>query len=150
MRERVVAVGLLLTSGGYLLLSAPLARGTAAQPGPAFFPIGSGVFLCAVSAAYLVAALRGATGVASAAEALAPDARTRVLVTGITLLASCLLLPLVGYPLVGFLFVAVLLRAFGGRSWIRIGVTAAVSAVVSYYLFAVVLGVPLPRGPWLD
>jgi putative tricarboxylic transport membrane protein len=150
MRERLVALALLLTSGGYLLASTPLSRGTGARPGPGFFPLAIGAFLCAVALAYLVAALRGATGVASAADVLAPDARGRVLATAATLIGSCLLMPLIGYPAVAFFFVLLLLRALGGRRWSTIGATAVVSAAVSYYLFAVLLGVPLPRGPWLD
>ena len=150
MRERLVALALLLTSGGYLLASTPLSRGTGARPGPGFFPLAIGTFLCVVALAYLVAALRGATGVASAAEVLAPPARARVLATVATLIGACLFMPLIGYPVVAFLFVAFLLRALGGRRCSTIGVTAVVSAVASYYLFAVLLGVPLPRGPWLD
>ena len=150
MRERVVALALLAASGGYLVLGLPLVRGNTVRPGPGFFPFVIGVFLCAVSVTYLIASLRGATGVASAVAPFAPDARRRVLAAAATLVASCALLPLAGYPLVAFLFVAVLLRALGGRRWSVIVVTAALSAAVSYYLFAVLLGVPLPSGPWPD
>jgi putative tricarboxylic transport membrane protein len=150
MREPLVALLLLLTSGAYLYFSLPLARGSGARPGPGFFPFAVGVFLCAVALAYLLAALRGTTGVATAAVAIAPEARTRVRITTVTLVGSCLLLPWLGYPIVAFLFVALLLRALGGQRWSTIGVTAVVSAAASYYLFAVLLGVPLPRGPWLD
>ena len=52
--------------------------------------------------------------------------------------------------LVAFAFVGFLLRALGGRGWVVIVMTALLSAVLSYYLFAVLLGVPLPRGPWPD
>jgi hypothetical protein len=141
MRERLVALAVLLTSGGYLLAALPLARGTGARPGPGFFPFAVGVFLCAVSLAFVVA---------SAAQALAPAARGRVLITAGTLVGSCLFLPWIGYPAMAFLFVALLLRALGGRGWITIVATALVSSAASYYLFAVLLGVPLPRGPWMD
>jgi putative tricarboxylic transport membrane protein len=150
MRERLVALAVLLTSGGYLLAALPLARGTGARPGPGFFPFAVGVFLCAVSLAFVIASVRGATGVATAAEALAPAARGRVLTTAGTLVGSCLFLPWIGYPAMAFLFVALLLRALGGRGWITIVATALVSSAASYYLFAVLLGVPLPRGPWMD
>jgi putative tricarboxylic transport membrane protein len=148
MPERLVALALLVASGGYLFLSLPLPRGTAARPGPGFFPFAIGTFLCVVSVSYLVASFRGATGVATAAAPIAPEARRRVLAAAATLVAACVLMPLAGYPIVAFLFVAVLLRALGGRQWVLIGLTALVSAAASYYLFAVLLGVPLPRGPW--
>ena len=150
MRERLVALAMLLTSGGYLLAALPLGRGTAARPGAGFFPLAVGVFLCAVSLAYVIASVRGATGVATSAEALAPAARGRVLTTAGTLLGSCLALPWIGYPAMAFLFVAVLLRALGGRRWVTIVATALVSSAASYYLFAILLGVPLPRGLWMD
>lgn len=148
MRERLVALALLVASGGYLFLSLPLPRGTTARPGPGFFPFAIGTFLCVVSVSYLVASLRGATGVATAAAPFAPDARRRVLFAASTLIGSCLLMPVAGYPIVAFVFVAVLLRALGGRQWVVIALTALVSAAASYYLFAVLLGVPLPRGLW--
>ena len=150
MRERFVALALLIASGGYLLLSLSLARGDTVRPGPGFFPFAIGAFLCVVSVSYLVASLRGATGVATAAVPFTPDARRRVLVAASTLIGACLLMPVTGYPIVASLFVAVLLRALGGRHWVLIALTALVSAAASYYLFAVLLGVPLPRGPWPD
>ena len=150
MRERLVALAVLAASGAYLLAALPIARGTGARPGPGFFPFVIGVFLLAVALVYTIASLRGATGVATTAAALAPAARYRVLATGETLVGSCLLLPWAGYPVVAFAFVAVLLRALGGRHWLGIAATAIVSAAASYYLFAVLLGVPLPRGVWIE
>jgi Tripartite tricarboxylate transporter TctB family len=148
MRERLVALALLLASAGYLVLSLALPHGTMVRPGPGFFPLAIGAFLCAVSLAYLVASLGGATGVATAAEPFQAAARTRVVAAGTTLVAACALMSVLGYPVVAFTFVAFLLRALGGRRWTVIVVTALLSAAVSYYLFAVLLGVPLPRGPW--
>jgi putative tricarboxylic transport membrane protein len=150
MRERVVALALLAASGGYLLVGLSLVRGNTVRPGPGFFPFAIGVFLCAVSVTYLIASLRGATGVASVAAPFAPGARGRVVATAATLVAACAVMPVAGYPVVAFLFVAVLLRALGGRRWGVIAITALLSAAVSYYVFAVLLGVPLPQGPWPD
>ena len=63
------------------------------------------------------------------------------------LAAFCLILPWVGYPLSAFLFVTVVLRRLGS-GWPAAVALGVASAAVSHYLFAVLLDVPLPRGPW--
>jgi putative tricarboxylic transport membrane protein len=65
------------------------------------------------------------------------------------LAAYCLLLPWTGYPLAAFLFTGMLLRGLGAR-WPAALAIGVASAVASYYLFAVLLDVPLPRGVFLD
>jgi len=44
--------------------------------------------------------------------------------------------------------VALLLRYLGGVGWLGVLVTAGLSALVTHYVFGVILGVPLPRGPF--
>jgi len=68
-------------------------------------------------------------------------------ITVLALVAFCLVLPWVGYPAAAFGFVAVVLRSLGAR-WTTALVTGALSSAGSYGLFAVLLDVPLPRGPW--
>jgi hypothetical protein len=62
------------------------------------------------------------------------------------LLGFCLLLPWLGYLIVSFAFVAVLLRRLGGGGWTGPIAVAVATAAASYYVFAVLLGVPLPPG----
>ena len=83
------------------------------------------------------------------AEAVALDAaaRRRVVISVMALAAFCLALPWVGYPAAAFAFVAVVLRYLGGR-WTTALLTAVLSSAGSYGLFAGLLDVPLPRGPW--
>jgi tripartite tricarboxylate transporter TctB family protein len=71
-----------------------------------------------------------------------------VVATVAGLVGFCLLMPWIGYPVCAFLFVALLLRRLGGAGWFGAVITAALSAIVSYYVFGVVLGVPLPSGPF--
>lgn len=158
MRERAVAGAFLLGSGLYLwgALSFPL--GTAARPGPGFFPVAVGVFLCLVAGAFLLTTLRRRpVGIPpSPLPSPAPrrereaGSRARVAATATGLAGFCLLLPWTGYPLAAFLFVALLLRQLGGTRWPAVLVAAAVSAAASYYVFAVLLAVPLPRGALFD
>jgi putative tricarboxylic transport membrane protein len=146
MRERAWALGFLLASGAYLAASLGFPLGTVAKPGPGFFPVGVGLFLCGATAVLAIALLRGRP--AGAIAAVPADARRRVATTVAALAGFCLLLPWVGYPASAFLFVTLVLRRLGGGGWPGVVITAALSALVSHYLFAVLLGVPLPRGPF--
>jgi putative tricarboxylic transport membrane protein len=144
-RERAWALGFLLASGAYLAGAFGFPLGSVARPGPGFFPVSVGVFLCLAAAALALTAGRGPrlTG-----TALTPAARVRVVTTVLGLVGFCLLLPWAGYPASAFAFVALLLRRLGDAGWPGALLTAALSALVSYYGFGVLLGVPLPRGPF--
>jgi len=145
--QRGVALAFLGASGAYLALSFAFPFGTLARPGAGFFPVGVGVFLCLAALGVLVAGFRV---LPAAAEPLEPDARMRVAATGAALAGFCLLLPWLGYPVSAFLFVAAVLRRLGSGRWVPVLITAALSAAISYYVFAVLLSVPLPGGVWTD
>jgi putative tricarboxylic transport membrane protein len=146
-RERVWAFGLLVASGAYLTAALGFPFGSVVKPGPGFFPVGVGVFLCLAAAALTLASGRGPRR-PSTDDGLMRDARVRVATTVLALVGFCLVLPWVGYPASAFAFVALLLRRLGDTAWPTALVTAALSALVSYYAFGVLLGVPLPRGPF--
>lgn len=148
MIERVVALAVLAGSGVYLANGSPLTLGTAARPGPGFYPLGVGVFGAAVALVWVARTLRRSPASASAAV-IDAEGRGRVGATAGLLLGFCLLLPWVGYPVAAFLFTGLMLRALGAR-WVPALVIALGSALASFYVFGVVLGVPLPRGLLLD
>jgi hypothetical protein len=147
MRERVWGLGFLAAGGAYLAASLGFPFGDVAKPGPGFFPVGVGVFLCLAAAALLIGRRRGAPAGAGIAS-LSRDARARVSATVLGLVVFCLLLPWLGYPVCAFLFIALLLRRLGGARWPGVVVTAVLGALVSYYVFGVLLGVPFPAGPF--
>jgi hypothetical protein len=148
MLERVVGLVVLAAAGAYLTQAMALPYGTAAKPGAGFFPILVAIFACAVGVLMTARAFLAPVP-AGAPRASAPDdaERGRAVSTIVLLAAFCLLMPWVGYPLVASAFVALLLRRLGG-AWRTAAVTGAVTAAVSYYVFGVLLDVPLPRGPW--
>lgn len=148
MIERLLALAVLAASGTYLVNGMSLPLGTAARPGPGFFPLVVGVFGAAVALVWTVIAVRRAPPAVSAA-AVAPEGRRRVRMTVALLAGYCLFLPWAGFPLVALGFVGFLLRWLGGR-WTEAWVIALVSALGSYYLFGALLGVPLPRGVLFD
>jgi putative tricarboxylic transport membrane protein len=154
MAERLVALLSVVASGAYLALSFGFALGTAARPGPGYFPVAVGAFLCAVAAVFTVLAWRRPRGAAAAptgdSAMDAAGARGRVAAMAGGLAAFVLLLPWLGYPVVSFGLVALLLRRLGGMRWTLTLATALLSAAGSYYVFAVLLSVPLPRGLFAD
>jgi len=147
MRERAWALGFLAASGAYLAAALAFPFGGVAKPGPGFFPVGVGVFLCLVAAASMIGRRRSTPAGAGVAT-LSRDARARVSATILGLVAFCLLLPWLGYPACAFLFIALLLRRLGGARWPGVVITAVLGALVSYYVFGVLLGVPLPSSPF--
>lgn len=144
MIERLVALAVLAASIVYALNALGLPRGTIERPGAGFFPIAVSLFAIGVTVVWTALAFRH-VGV-RATEAAEPRGRGRVAATAAVLVAFCLLMPWLGYPLAAFLFCAAMLRTLSA-SWLVAVLTAALAAAGSYYLFATLLGVPLPAGP---
>lgn len=142
---RAVALAFLAGSALYLVQAARLPLGSVEQPGAGLFPILVGAFLLAVSAAHLLRDLRRSSGTRPL-----PPAGTGRRVMGVVaaLGAFCLLLPWLGYAVAALGLLLAILPLFGLARWGMTAAVALVATVASYYLFAVVLGVPLPAGVW--
>ena len=147
MLARVVPLVLLVAASVYLTLALRLPFGAAARPGAGFYPVIVAVFAIVVALAATASAFRSAAGAPAEAVGLDAPARRRVVISVVALVVFCLALPWVGYPAAAFAFVAVVLRYLGGR-WTTALLTGALSSAGSYALFAVLLDVPLPPGPW--
>jgi hypothetical protein len=143
---RAVPLVLLVAASVYLALALRLPFGAAARPGAGFYPVIVAVFALAVALAATASAFR-ATRAGVEAVQLDPAARRRVVISVAALVAFCLVLPWIGYPAAACAFVTVVLRHLGSR-WTAALLTGVLGAVGSYGLFAVLLDVPLPRGPW--
>ena len=148
MLERVVGLAVVVAAGIYLWLAAALPYGTTARPGAGFFPTLVGIFGGMVGLTMSARAFRTPAR-APVASAVTGDvaAQRRALSTVAVLVGFCLLMPWIGYPLVAFAFVTVLLQRLGS-AWRTAALVGAVTAVASFYAFGVLLDVPLPRGPW--
>jgi len=144
---RVAPLLLLVAAGVYLTLALRLPFGAAARPGAGFYPVIVAVFAIVVALAATASVFRRAPRAEAEAVALDAAARRRVVISVMALAAFCVALPWVGYPAAAFAFVAVVLRYLGGR-WTTALLTAVLSSAGSYGLFAGLLDVPLPRGPW--
>ena len=144
MLARTVPLVLLVAAGVYLILALRLPFGAAARPGAGFYPVFVAVFAIVVALAATASAYRSAAG--TVAIELNAASRRRVVISVVALVAFCLALPWIGYPVAALAFVTVILRYLGGR-WTTALLTGVLSSAGSYVLFAVLLDVPLPRGP---
>ena len=147
MLARAVPLVLLAAAGVYLTLALRLPFGAAARPGAGFYPVIVAVFAVVVALGATASAFRATPRAEPDIAQLDAAARRRVVISVIALAAFCLALPWVGYPAAAFVFVAVVLRSLGGR-WSTAVLTGVLSSAGSYGLFARLLGVPLPRGPF--
>ena len=147
MLSRAVPLALLVTAIVYLTMAVRLPFGAIAKPGPGFYPVIVAVFAIVVALAATALAFRRAPDARAEIGGLDPAARRRVLISTVALIGFCLAMPWIGYPVAAFLFVTIVLRYLGGR-WATALLTGAFASAGSYGIFAVLLDVPLPRGPW--
>lgn len=150
MRELAAPLAFLAVSGLYLGTSLTFPLGSAARPGAGFFPAAVGAYLTALAVVLFFAAWRRSPTLAraSTSEAITADARMRVIAAMASLVGFCATLGYIGYPAAAFLFTAALLKSLGRGRWTGVIVAAVFAAAASYYLFGLLLGVPLPRGVW--
>ena len=147
MLARVVPLVLLAAAGGYLIVALRLPFGAVARPGAGFYPVIVAVFAIVVALGATAIAFRTTPRGEADAVALDAAARRRVVISVVALAAFCLVLPWLGYPAAACAFVTVVLRYLGSR-WTTALLMGVLSAAGSYGLFAGLLDVPLPRGPW--
>jgi hypothetical protein len=149
MVDRLLPAAILVAAGFYLLQAARLPFGTVARPGAGFYPTAVAVFACLVALVATIQAFRAprVARAAAVADPGAPAQRRRVLSTVVAVVAFCLVMPWVGYPLAACVFGIAALRGLGSR-WSAAIVFGVASALVSHFVFAGLLDVPLPRGPW--
>ena len=134
--------GILYCIGGFLL-----PRGTLEAPKAGLFPLIVGVFIVAISISLLFRSLRGGVDGGDQIEPFPKGAdRNRLLGVFVSLLIFALCLKPLGYLISAVGLMAVIVRLFGLRGWVKIAFAAALTGFLSYYLFAVILEVPLPRG----
>lgn len=138
-----------------LALTRGLPQSSFVPVGPDFYPRIVLVIMAVLSVLLIVADLwpQGEKG-AAAPAAPAPEKRNYQLV-GVTyavFTGYVILLPLVGYRIATFLFVAALQSVFepprGARGWALVMVSGLATSLVTYIIFNDYLSVLLPRGHW--
>ncbi len=155
-RDGIAGLLCLVLSLGMLVLTRGLPHSSLVPVGPGFYPRIVLVVMAVLSVMLIAADLwrKRSSATPPATAAAEPEERNYLLV-GITYAVFSgyvILLPLVGYRVSTFLFVAALQTVFdpprSARRWAMVLVSAAATAAVTYVVFNDYLSVLLPRGHW--
>ena len=123
--------------------SRKLPLGSLQNPGPAYAPILLATILLVF--AICIIALGGRSGRLAAAGW--SDWRHAIAILGVCVFMA-LSLERLGYRITIFAALALLLGVLERRAIVTTAIFAVAFSAASFYLFAVLLRVPLPRGPW--
>jgi putative tricarboxylic transport membrane protein len=133
-----------VVAAGYLLAALDLERGTLASSGPGFFPVIVGVAFLVISVLTVVETIRSAP---DDGDVLPPAEQRRTVALFLVLTAGyVLLLPSLGQYLAASIFVVLVLKLLGVRTWIHaVGFGVVIAVLVSGF-FIELLGVRMPEG----
>jgi putative tricarboxylic transport membrane protein len=146
MRSDIAVAAILLALAGYIFLAASaLPFGTARVPQTAFFPKTLAVLLAILSLVVLAQALAGKKATFDA-DKIGSAGWFRIGASLATLIGFALVLQPLGLLLSTFLRMVCLLRAIEAQSWGKVIAVALATSLLTYGLFAWLLGVPLPAG----
>jgi hypothetical protein len=151
MRARDVAPAAFLVAFAVagLVGASRLSIGTAHQPGPGFFPLVLAAVLLLTSLGLLGHALRPRPGAPlPAAPGTARRRRGKAIATVGALFVYALIMETVGFTTATFLLLAFLFLVIEPRRWVIALGGSLVTAVVTWVVFKLWLGVQLPVGPW--
>ena len=141
--DRVGGVALAVIAIVWMWEASKLPLGSLQNPGPAYVPMLLAALLLVFG---LLVAL---TGGRAQRFAELDWAEWRHAVAILAVLAfTAFALERLGYRITVVVALAFLLLVLERRSWLTAALFSFVFAVTSFHLFAVVLRVPLPRGPW--
>ena len=146
-REKITGIFLLGLGLAVFLKSLTYPLGTFRRPGGGLFPLIASILLMGLSALLTLQAFRGKEVDKSSRSPLFPqkEAPRRILLGFAGLLAYRYLLPVIGFAASTAVFIFFLSRFLGRYSWVMSVVFAAITAVVSFYLFQVWLKIPMPK-----
>jgi putative tricarboxylic transport membrane protein len=147
LAKRIVSLFLFLFSVGYLVEALSLPLGTSTRAGPGLIPTAAGLFLTFFTLCNLVGDLLGKKEPPPQGEAsMARKDVFRIVGVIFILVFYGVFLKTLGFIPTSVILVFVVLRLLGMNNWLRISLISALTSVASYYLFSVILDVPLPRG----
>lgn len=136
----IVLLGLII---GWGAMSMPF--GTAALPGPGFFPSALSVLLCGTGVLLMLRPLRNW---ASSQDQVLLTNKNGLVAMGALFAISFLFEPL-GYFLATTLFLWILLWQWSPLNFLRAGIAAAASTFLLQLFFSDLLGVQLPSAPFM-
>jgi putative tricarboxylic transport membrane protein len=145
-RSDVAVAGLLIGFAGFIFLEGRrLPLGSLRVPQTGFFPSILAALLALFAGALLFQAWRTADS-AGGAETLEPRSWVRIGAALAAMAFFALALESAGFFLTTFLLMTLLLRAIEAQRWSKVIPIALATALVSYAIFGMLLGIPLPAG----
>jgi len=141
----VVAASLACLAVFFFFEAGRLNFGNMRLPQTGFFPKTLLALVFILSLCLLVQAL-GQEGREERAQSISGQGWIRIGATLATLLGFALLLEWLGFFVSTFLLMVLLLRAIEAMPWSKVVFVALSTALVAYFIFAWLLGVPLPAG----
>ena len=146
MRSNIAVATMLLALAGYIFLAASaLPFGTLRVPQTAFFPKTLALLLAVLALVLLAQTLIGNETLRHS-EKIDTAGWFRIGATLVTMAGFALALEPLGYLVTTFLLMVLLLRAIETQSWRKVIAVALATSLISYAIFAWLLGVPLPAG----
>ena len=146
MRSNIAVAAILLALAGYIFLAArALPIGTLRVPQTAFFPKTLALLLAVLALVLLAQTLFG-NETLRGSEKIDTAGWFRIGATLATMAGFALALEPLGYLVTTFLLMVLLLRAIEAQSWRKVIAVALATSLISYAIFAWLLGVPLPAG----
>ena len=143
--DLIAAAGVAALAVYILFESRKLGFGSFRVPQTGFFPRALGILLVLLTVGEVVRAIRSSVP-APTSEKIGGEGWVRIGATLATMLGFTLLLERVGFLLATFFLMVLLLRAIEAPRWPKVFVVALITSLLSYGLFAWLLGVPLPAG----
>lgn len=143
---RVTGILGLILAFLYLLEGSRYPQGSMAQPGPGLYPLLLGSLLLFSASGLVLEAMFGSSEPSVAWPS--GSARRRFLAVLGATLGYILLLPYLGHALAAALLTLAVLHSMGSSPWPLKIMLSFVLSLASYYLFVLLLGIPLPPGVW--
>ena len=147
-RQAIVALCSLLVAVGYLWEALRMPLGTIVSPGPGVVPISLGLITAVLSIVLLAQTWPGKEKRQEPVILPAGAPGRRVAGVWMGLLAYAMLVNVLGHLLMAAVLSTGCLRILGMRRWRDAILLSMFLSVASFYLFAVLLDVPLPEGLW--
>jgi putative tricarboxylic transport membrane protein len=132
-----------------ILGSTKYSFGVLSRPGPGFLPMLCGITMASLSLmVFLRAVWQEKKGAKIKGEAFLTSRWPKIVTVLIFLLAYWFFLETLGYLVMTFIFIILVLKVVDPGSWRSALIEAVGAAVFSYLLFEVWLQVQLPKGFW--
>jgi len=144
--DRISGIVIFAIGAGVLVASLSYPIGTLRNPGGGFFPLLASILLLVLSAVFTLQSFTTREGANPSAVAfsLGKEARERVILGVVGLLGYRYLIPVVGFAPATGVFIFFLGRFLESYTWKKSVFFSAATAVSAYYLFQVVLKIPMP------